>query len=102
MPTYEYQCKECSCQFELKRSFTEDGGAPCPKCHGEGRRLFRPVAIIFKGSGFYVTDSRGKNGNLDVEPESKKDAKETAPKTSSELKPADKELAQKASKEGSV
>ena len=58
MPVYEYECGRCSLRFELKRRFSEDGGAHCPRCQGEVRRLFSPVPIIFKGSGFYVTDSR--------------------------------------------
>ena len=59
MPIYEYECEECACRFELKRRFDEDGGSPCcPQCPGKVRRLFSPPAILFKGSGFYVTDSR--------------------------------------------
>lgn len=58
MPTYEYECEKCSLRFELKRRFSENGGASCPRCRGEARRLFSPVPIIFKGSGFYVTDNR--------------------------------------------
>ena len=59
MPIYEYECKKCSCRFELKRRFCEDEGSPsCPRCRGKVRRLFSPSIILFKGSGFYVTDSR--------------------------------------------
>jgi len=58
MPIYEYECERCQLRFELKRRFSEDGKASCPRCQGEARRLFSPVPIIFKGSGFYVTDSR--------------------------------------------
>ena len=59
MPIYEYECKKCAYRFELKRRFDEDEGSPCcPQCQGKGRRLFPSPAIIFKGSGFYVTDSR--------------------------------------------
>ncbi|MFC2016757.1 FmdB family zinc ribbon protein [Chloroflexota bacterium] len=59
MPIYEYECEKCACRFELKRRFDEDEGSPCcPHCLGTVRRLFSPSAIIFKGSGFYVTDSR--------------------------------------------
>jgi len=61
MPIYEYECEKCSLRFELRRSFNEDGGGFCPKCGSEARRLFSPVPIIFKGSGFYVTDSRKGN-----------------------------------------
>lgn len=58
MPIYEYECENCRLRFELKRRFGEDGGIPCPKCQGETRRLFSLISIIFKGSGFYITDSR--------------------------------------------
>ncbi len=61
MPIYEYRCSLCSCDFELRRKFGDDSGASCPKCSGEGHRIFSPVPIIFKGSGFYVTDSRARN-----------------------------------------
>ena len=59
MPIYEYKCEQCAYQFELKRRFNEDGGSPCcPRCQGAAHRLFSPPAILFKGSGFYITDSR--------------------------------------------
>jgi len=58
MPIYEYECERCSLRFELKRRFGEDGKASCPRCQSKAHRLFSPVPIIFKGSGFYVTDSR--------------------------------------------
>ncbi len=59
MPIYEYECEKCACRFELKRRFDEDAGSPCcPRCRGKVRRLFSPSVILFKGSGFYVTDSR--------------------------------------------
>ena len=59
MPTYEYECEKCACRFELKRRFSEGTGSlSCPKCQGKVRQLFSPSAILFKGSGFYITDSR--------------------------------------------
>ena len=65
MPIYEYECEECRLRFELRRSFSEDGGISCPKCAGYAQRLFSPVPIIFKGSGFYVTDNRGSSPSGD-------------------------------------
>ena len=56
MPIYEYECEKCSLRFELKRRFGENSGTSCPRCQEEARRIFSPVPIIFKGSGFYVTD----------------------------------------------
>ena len=65
MPIYEYECEKCAFKFELKRRFDEDEGSPCcPQCKGKVRRLFSPTAIIFKGSGFYVTDSRSNSDRL--------------------------------------
>ena len=58
MPIYEHECEECHFRFELRKSFSEDGGAPCPQCGSNARHLFSPVPIIFKGSGFYITDNR--------------------------------------------
>ena len=61
MPVYQYECEDCSTQFELRRSFDDETESTCPKCKGKTRRIFSPVPVIFKGSGFYITDSR-KNG----------------------------------------
>ncbi len=58
MPIYEYKCRKCSLQFELRRNFNETSPIHCPSCHGEVHRVFSPVPIIFKGAGFYVTDNR--------------------------------------------
>lgn len=63
MPTYEYECKSCLFRFEKRQSFNDAPVAECPRCHGSSRRVFYPTPIIFKGSGFYVTDSR-KAGDL--------------------------------------
>jgi putative FmdB family regulatory protein len=58
MPIYEYECEQCSLRFELRRSFDGRSEVVCPQCGGSARRIFSPVPIIFKGSGFYITDSR--------------------------------------------
>ena len=58
MPIYEYQCSDCNHRFEKKQSFQEEAMAECPKCRAKARRIFKPVPIIFKGSGFYITDHR--------------------------------------------
>ncbi len=57
MPTYDYKCAECSDVFEVVHAVDEEVES-CPKCGGRVRRVFHPVGIIFKGSGFYKTDSR--------------------------------------------
>ena len=61
MPIYDYKCSCCSNRFELKRNFKDDGPVSCPGCGSSAQRIFSAVPIIFKGSGFYVTDSRGNN-----------------------------------------
>ena len=61
MPLYEYKCQECGLRFERRQSFTEEPVRVCPDCGGGVVRLIQPAGIIFKGSGFYVTDNRGKS-----------------------------------------
>lgn len=61
MPIYEYECTCCSSRFELKQSFSENTPVSCPQCGGKAQRVFSAVPIIFKGSGFYSTDSREKH-----------------------------------------
>jgi len=72
MPIYQYTCPKCSSQFEVKQSFSDEPTASCPKCQHKARRLFIPAPIIFKGSGFYVTDHR-KNGDTQAPAPSKKE-----------------------------
>ena len=58
MPTYDYQCRQCGHTIEVIHSMQESGPEHCERCGGELRRVFFPAGIIFKGSGFYKTDSR--------------------------------------------
>ena len=58
MPIYEYECGKCSHRFEVKQGFSDKPQAKCPQCKGVARRVFLPTPIIFKGSGFYITDHR--------------------------------------------
>jgi putative FmdB family regulatory protein len=62
MPTYEYQCIKCENRFELVHPHAERRQPRCPECKGRSRKLFSPVAVIYRGSGFYVTDNPGKHG----------------------------------------
>jgi len=59
MPTYQYACTECGERLEVVQKFTDDALTVCPVCEGRLRKLFSPVGVVFKGSGFYKTDSRG-------------------------------------------
>ncbi|RMI28105.1 FmdB family zinc ribbon protein [Nocardia stercoris] len=58
MPTYSYQCTQCGDKFDIVQSFADDALTTCEKCQGKLRKLFNSVGIVFKGSGFYRTDSR--------------------------------------------
>ena len=58
MPTYEYACRECDHHFEVVQSFRDDALTVCPNCQGHLRKVFSAAGIIFKGSGYYVNDSR--------------------------------------------
>ncbi|MGH3158871.1 MAG: FmdB family zinc ribbon protein [Streptosporangiaceae bacterium] len=58
MPTYEYACTSCGEQLEAVQRFSDDPLTVCPACGGALRKVFSPVGIVFKGSGFYRTDSR--------------------------------------------
>jgi len=80
MPTYEYLCNECEHAFEAVQSFTEAAIEHCPKCDGQVRKVYNNVGVVFKGSGFYKTDSRT----------STPAAKSDTPATKTESKPATK------------
>jgi len=58
VPTYSYACTECDNRFDAVQAFTEDALTTCPQCSGRLRKLFNSVGVVFKGSGFYRTDSR--------------------------------------------
>jgi putative FmdB family regulatory protein len=58
LPTYQYSCTECGHFFEQFQSFSEDSLTVCPECDGRLRKVFNAVGVVFKGSGFYRTDSR--------------------------------------------
>lgn len=58
MPTYEYVCRECGQHLEVVQSFTDDPLNTCEQCGGSLRKVFSAAGIIFKGSGYYVTDNR--------------------------------------------
>jgi len=61
MPIYEYACDSCGVRFERIQRMDEPALTKCPECGGHLHRVFQPVGIIFKGSGFYVTDNRAKS-----------------------------------------
>lgn len=58
MPTYAYRCTACSHSFEIFQKFTDEPLSTCPECGSPVRKVFQPVGIVFKGSGWYINDSR--------------------------------------------
>jgi putative FmdB family regulatory protein len=84
MPIYEYECLTCGETFEKRQSFSDDPVADCPNGHADTRRLLSAPAIVFKGSGFYINDSKsskngitspGKNSKSDGDSETKSESK---------------------------
>ena len=75
MPTYAYACKDCGHAFDIVQSFSDDALTVCPECGGTLRKQFNAVGVVFKGSGFYRTDSRDSatkaNGAADKKPDTK-------------------------------
>jgi putative FmdB family regulatory protein len=61
MPLYEYECESCGIRFERRQHMEDEPIRVCPECGGHVHRLIQPVGVIFKGSGFYVTDNRAKS-----------------------------------------
>jgi putative FmdB family regulatory protein len=59
VPTYGYRCEQCGQEFDVWQRMSDEPKAACPACGGAGKRLFFPAGIVFKGTGFYKTDSRG-------------------------------------------
>lgn len=69
MPVYQYACTQCSEQLEVRQSFTDEALTVCPACEGRLRKVLSAVGVVFKGSGFYRTDSRSApNGGSDSAP----------------------------------
>ncbi len=89
MPTYEYQCKTCGQHFERVQRFTDDPITECPTCGGVVKRVIHPAGVIFKGSGWYITDSRkgGESASLNAAPAATKSEGEA---TKTESKPVEK------------
>jgi putative FmdB family regulatory protein len=88
VPTYSYACTECGNRFDVVQAFTDDALTTCEKCAGRLRKLFNSVGVVFKGSGFYRTDSResaksSTNGNAKSESSSSSEASSSSDKSGS-------------------
>jgi len=95
VPTYSYACTACEHRFDTVQKFTDPSLTDCPECAGRLRKLFSSVGIVFKGSGFYRTDSRSSNsdkpssnGKSEVTPQDKSSSKSSESKPSSDSKTA--------------
>ena len=86
MPTYEYACKSCGHRFDMRQSFNDDPISDCPECGANVRRVLYPAGVIFKGSGWYATDSR--KGSASHSSSSSAES-ESSSSSSSESKPSD-------------
>lgn len=95
MPVYTYRCESCGIQFDHQQSFNAANLTVCPECEEESlHRVYRPVGIVFKGSGFYATDNRSPSGQTD------RGSKEESGKTEkTEKKPEEKKSSEPAKKE---
>jgi putative FmdB family regulatory protein len=90
MPTYEYACMSCGRHVEAVQSFSDEPLRTCEYCGGPLKRVFHPVGIVLKGSGFYSTDNRSSKSKLGTPSESKKESE-------SESKPSETKSSEKKS-----
>jgi putative FmdB family regulatory protein len=108
MPTYEYECLACKHRFERVQKFSDAPVTECPECGSQVRKVLFPAGVVFKGSGWYITDSRKSTGSesgasagaktetkadskSETKTESKSDSKaESKTESKSETKPAPK------------
>ncbi|HEV7829423.1 MAG TPA: FmdB family zinc ribbon protein [Pseudonocardiaceae bacterium] len=93
MPTYSYACTACEHHFDTVQKFTDASLTDCPQCSGRLRKLFSSVGIVFKGSGFYRTDSRASssdkpssNGKSESSTKDKSNSKQSEAGSSSDSK----------------
>jgi putative FmdB family regulatory protein len=91
VPRYQYACTECDEQLEVHQSFADDALTVCPACQGRLRKVFNAVGVVFKGSGFYKTDSRQSASSANGS------GKDSSSSTSSESSTSDKGSAEKKS-----
>jgi putative FmdB family regulatory protein len=83
MPTYQYLCTDCGHEFEVVQSFSDEAISSCEKCQGSVRKVYNSVGIVFKGSGFYKTDSRSSSAAKSEPTGSSTTSPSSTPSTSS-------------------
>jgi putative FmdB family regulatory protein len=84
MPTYVYKCDSCDHQFEIFQRMSDDPLDACPNCGEKVRRVIHPVGVVFKGSGWYINDSRSKNSTNTPTETSTSDTKSESTSTTTE------------------
>ena len=91
MPTYQYRCTACSNELEIVQKFTDSPLTTCPECSGSLRKVFNAVGVVFKGSGFYRTDSRsdGKSGGSGTKSDSSSSSSSSGESKSDAAKKSD-------------
>ncbi|MBX6391606.1 MAG: FmdB family transcriptional regulator [Frankia sp.] len=87
MPTYQYRCTACNTDLEVQQSFSDDALTECPRCSGRLRKVFGSVGLVFKGSGFYKTDSR--SGSSASTPAQRKESSSDSGSSSGEAAKSD-------------
>jgi putative FmdB family regulatory protein len=98
LPTYQYACTECGHAFEQVQSFSDDALSVCPECQGRLRKVFNAVGVVFKGSGFYRTDSRGKQAAAEASTSSSGDASKSSSDSSSSSSSSSSDSSSKSTK----
>ena len=88
VPTYQYRCTACEADLEVVQKFTDDALTTCPECEGTLRKVYNAVGVVFKGSGFYKTDSRSTSKPSAAPSKDSTPTKETPAKESSSTAPA--------------
>ena len=92
MPVYTYRCESCGIQFDHQQSFNAANLSVCPECEEESlHRVYRPVGIVFKGSGFYATDNRSPSGQSSERSKDESKPAETKSDDKKSKEPAKKE-----------
>lgn len=87
MPTYQYRCTACGDDLEAFQKFTDPALTTCPSCAGDLRKVFGAVGVVFKGSGFYSTDSRAKSSSSGAASGGKSESSSTSAPSSESSKP---------------
>ena len=96
MPTYEYACTNCGHRFDVRQSFSDDPINDCPKCGASVRRVLYPAGVIFKGSGWYATDSRKGSASHSSSSSSDSSPSSSSESTATTAKSDSKDTAKKA------